>query len=396
MARPSPDALWSPAEHEGLAGEPWSRGRARDTIAAICRDAEDAFDADRLWPAHPLDYDVSRDELKTVYLGAAGMAWALEHLTLTGLHEPARDWPGVAGRLAAGAETLPPSLLVGCTGILLAAWLLDNPSPAIADLLAEAVAANVGNETNELLWGSPGTMFAAAAMLERTGEERFAALWRKSAAQLLDMRDPDGCLTQELYGKTSRYFGAGHGFAGNAHALLQRPELLDDAAAFAASAARVVVDQAIGDGETANWPPNAGGPLEVQPGAIRVQWCHGAPGIVTAFATGEPANNELTRTLVAGGELTWRAGPLRKGAGLCHGTAGNALAFLALQHRTGDELWLERARAFAMHAAAQVERSRASHGRGRYTLWTGDLGVAILIQRCLDGGWRGFPTLDAW
>jgi hypothetical protein len=32
----------------------------------------------------------------------------------------------------------------------------------------------------------------------------------------------------------------------------------------------------------------------------------------------------------AGGELTWRAGPLAKGANLCHGTAGNGYAFLAL------------------------------------------------------------------
>ena len=35
------------------------------------------------------------------------------------------------------------------------------------------------------------------------------------------------------------------------------------------------------------------------------------------------------------------AGPLRKGAGLCHGTAGNGCAFLALHARTGDERWLD-------------------------------------------------------
>ena len=117
---------------------------------------------------------------------------------------------------------------------------------------------------------------------------------------------------------------------------------------------------------------------------------------MTALAGADPGNEELTEILAAGGELTWRAGPLRKGAGLCHGTAGNAFAFLALLHRTGEEIWLERARAFAMHAAAQVEQTRAEHGRGRYTLWTGDIGAALLLDRCLDGGERGFPTLDAW
>jgi hypothetical protein len=88
---------------------------------------------------------------------------------------------------------------------------------------------------------------------------------------------------------------------------------------------------------------------------------------------------------LCGGELTWLAGPLRKGPGLCHGTAGNGYAFLALLARTGDERWLERARAFAMHAAAQVERTRNEHGHGRYTLWTGDLGAALFLADCVEG-----------
>jgi hypothetical protein len=43
-----------------------------------------------------------------------------------------------------------------------------------------------------------------------------------------------------------------------------------------------------------------------------------------------------------------------------------------------------------MHAARQVESSRGEHGRGRYTLWTGDLGTALYLADCVDG--RGqFP-----
>ena len=99
-----------------------------------------------------------------------------------------------------------------------------------------------------------------------------------------------------------------------------------------------------------------------------------------------PNDDEHERLLLAGGELTWRAGPLAKGANLCHGTAGNGYAFLALFERTGDELWLERARAFAMHALDQVARARAQHGRGRYTLWTGDAGTALYLADCVAGG----------
>ena len=58
----------------------------------------------------------------------------------------------------------------------------------------------------------------------------------------------------------------------------------------------------------------------------------------------------------------------------------------ALLARTGDERWLSRARTFSMHAAGQVERSRSHHGRGHYTLWTGDLGTALYLADCIDGG----------
>jgi DUF1680 family protein len=77
---------------------------------------------------------------------------------------------------------------------------------------------------------------------------------------------------------------------------------------------------------------------------------------------------------------------LRKGANLCHGTAGNGYAFLALLETTGDERWLARARRFAMHAVRQVEQSRRHEGRGRHTLWTGDLGTALYLADCVDGG----------
>jgi hypothetical protein len=46
-----------------------------------------------------------------------------------------------------------------------------------------------------------------------------------------------------------------------------------------------------------------------------------------------------------------------------------------------------------MHAAEQVEQARAEHGRGRHTLWTGDLGAALYLQDCIAGS-TGFPTLD--
>jgi len=97
--------------------------------------------------------------------------------------------------------------------------------------------------------------------------------------------------------------------------------------------------------------------------------------------------------LVKAGTTIWNAGPLAKGPGLCHGTAGNGYAFLKLYRRTGDALWLERARSFAMHAIAQQARMRQEYGRGRHTLWTGDPGVAVYLWHCITGDDR-MPGLD--
>ena len=147
---------------------------------------------------------------------------------------------------------------------------------------------------------------------------------------------------------------------------------------------------AVREGEQANWPPRAFGPLADNRDGVRTQWCHGAPGMVTSLCA-LPCDDELDALLLAGGELTWAAGPLRKGASLCHGTAGNGFALLKLFTRTGDEAWLERARRFAMHSAAQVDAA----GAGRFSLWTGDLGTAVYLQSCLAGT-SDLPALDRW
>ncbi|MGH2997538.1 MAG: lanthionine synthetase C family protein, partial [Gaiellaceae bacterium] len=75
--------------------------------------------------------------------------------------------------------------------------------------------------------------------------------------------------------------------------------------------------------------------------------------------------------------------------------AGNGYAFLKLLRRTGDERWLDRARAFAMHAIGQVDRARSAHGHGHYSLWTGDIGVALYLSSCLRED-DGVPTIDVW
>jgi hypothetical protein len=364
--------LFRPSEHEPLAGDEWDEQAVQDAIATIVTDAEAAFDGKR-WPFHPAD-EVD-DMPTTLYMGAAGVIWALHALgsrgwedVAVGLVDRYRDAPDFGERAVAG------SYLAGECGIAVVAYRLTGDT-GLADRVHELVLGNRDSETNELLWGTPGSLLAAEAMLAWTGEPRWDEAWRVCAERVLGARDADGLWTQQLYGRAARLLGVGHGFAGNVRALANRQavEGVDD----------VLARHALRDGDLANWSPTT----EHEPERIRVQWCHGAPGIVAALGD----SMDLTLAL-AGGELTWRAGPLAKGPGLCHGTAGNAYAFLVLHRRTGDELWLDRARAFAMHAIEQVERERSQLGRGRYSLFTGDLGVALFLRDLLDGNDR-FPTM---
>ena len=150
----------------------------------------------------------------------------------------------------------------------------------------------------------------------------------------------------------------------------------------------VLARTAVVEDGLANWPTAEGRGLVGPDDVIRVQWCGGAPGMVISAA--DYLEEEL---LLAAAELAWRAGPHGpdKGPCICHGTAGNGYAFLKAFARTGDERWLERARRFAVHALGQVKRRE----RGRYSLFTGDLGVAVYAADCLDGR-SAYPIVDSW
>jgi hypothetical protein len=117
--------------------------------------------------------------------------------------------------------------------------------------------------------------------------------------------------------------------------------------------------------------------------------------MVAALADLPQQSREFDQLLREGGEFTWRAGPLAKGSNLCHGTGGNGYAFLKLHRRLGDPIWLERARFFAMAAMRQCQEARRQLGRGRYALWTGDLGLAVYLVDCIRGEPR-FPTIDVF
>jgi lantibiotic modifying enzyme len=213
-------------------------------------------------------------------------------------------------------------------------------------------------------------------MGEWTGEGRWNEAARESAIALRERRGDDGLWRQD---DDYRGLTTLHGVAGNTLALLR----FEPDAAAAGESAAVLSRHAFREDGLANWP---GSPRPQLPrprdGRICVQWCTGAPGVLGG--AWEYLDEDL---LLAGAELVWRAGAHRdeKGHGLCHGTSGNGFALLKAFARTQDELWLERARRFAVHALAQAN--------SRYSLFTGDVGTALFAAACLDADAR-FPILD--
>ena len=395
--------------HEPLSGAPWSDTAARAGIAALVADALAHFDASTLWPSHPRDVEPGEPALPlaSMYHGAAGAIWSLRHLERAGLATVDIDFgPCTDGLLAhqrrysAAAEMPAPSYPLGDSGVLLLQWAHAR-SAAVADELFALVTANLRNPTQEFLWGSPGTMLAALHVLEATGEARWLALFREAAAVLYEQMhlapglDDTWVWTQDLYGEKRVLLGAGHGFAGNVFPFVRGAKWLDDSLvdAVESRALKTLGAAAVRENGAANWEPMFDHVAAGKPSKLLMHDCHGAPGIVCRLAgCRSPA---LRALVLEGAEAVWRAGPLNKGQGLCHGTAGNGYALLKAYAMTSDAVWLDRARAFAMHALGQCDTQAALHGQRWYTLWTGDFGVALLLAGCLTGN-AAYPTLDVF
>jgi lanthionine synthetase-like protein len=398
--------LFTPERHEPLTDQHFTEADAREAIERIAARAAAELDpADGRWPLDAEDRE-SEDEppASAVYHGAAGIAWALGELADGGYCEPIVDRALVDALEAKIAAEPDPvgyaanGVWFGPAGVLAAAehrW----PDSARRDRLFVLARASLDDPALDIMFGHPGYMALAAQLHVRTGEERWAEVWREGADRLFEEWRQDEALgawywLQRFGEREAPYLGAAHGLVGNLNVLLHGEELLsaDRRAQVERRAVETLTRLAVVEDGRANWPTGVGKSL-VEKGRVRVQWCHGAAGVVATLAKIAPENDEWGELLLAGGRLVWDAGAIRDAAGLCHGTAGNAYALLALWERTRDEEWLERARAFAQHAALQAEDRARRLGRGRHSLFTGDEGVAICLAACLEAVGR-FPVAE--
>ncbi len=380
--------LFDAGRHHQLDAESWTTSAARRAIDDFIRDAERDFRGPALWPIHPIDRSPERaTTLKTLYYGAAGMIWSLSELGA----EPT----GAADILALArsearreASRLNPD---GLSSFLMAeagfALLQAKFGAGSVDLYSTLEAALEAHPTG-IVWGRAGALLAARFARALGDHASLEDLIARGASTLRDARDANGLWTTELNGHRDQMLSALHGYCANMGTLLRvapDPSLID-------SARTVLSAHAVRGAEGVNWPLTAGPSTRAPDLPLLLQFCNGPPGVIVMLGglLGDDFDNEF---LLAAGELIWRAGPPTKLPSLCHGAPGSGYAFLRLFETTGDALWLERARAFAMHAVRANGRCIREHGQRKYSLWTGDAGLALYLRACLDAD-PAFPTLD--
>lgn len=412
-------ALFDPDRHEQLDRDHhWDEEKVIHWLQNWGQDAlRQAQSGVPVFPVHPDDaQDLSSTQPTSLYCGALGVWLALERLMNAQLI-PVQDTSTVYPTLHQLYTAQPdsgenvPSWFLG-ESALLTQWCLQHKAPeSLQNQLRDCIKKNLTNPTQEILWGAPGTFLAALFMWEATAEKS----WRTLCEQHLEVlwqhwewHSAHGAWlwTQELYGKTRIFMGAGHGWASNIYALWRAEPLLNDSQynQLRERTLGALKTQALSHADTLtqthagaiNWPP-----LADQDTNLLMQWCHGAPGVICALQRADLP--ELDAWLYKGGLSILEAGPLKKGPSLCHGTAGNGYALLYLHQRLRSKLpahlpplpWLRHARQFAMHALKQSEAQYATHGDWRYSLWTGDAGLACFLLDCLQE--RGhLPGIEAF
>lgn len=342
------------------------------------------------------------DAPTSLYEGASGVLWAVSQVSasygesaaidlVTTAEEIFADYAKFEAKAFSGKfENFEASYFLGHSGQLnVLQRLIPNRYHEFQRSIIHLAKLNITNPTLEILWGGPGSILPVVNNLEDASESGsdinelhsvFIRQLEYLRSQLTFAMEYDCQFwTQDLYGQLRWLTGAGHGFVGNVYPFLRGQAFLADTDRQWLHELTVdtVIKTATVSDQLANWQKG----LDMQPssdGYFLLQWCHGAPGIILAVNDIPYGySTEFDSVLLKAGETIWQAGPLKKGLGLCHGTDGNGYAFLKLFQRTGDQLWLDRARAFAMHGIEQ--------NQNRPGAWVGDSILPLYLLACQYG-----------
>lgn len=390
--------LYNPDRHYAFEAEAWSAKRASAFIQSIVDKTCAAYSEKTFWPPHELDRssETEVDAFSTMYVGVEGVAWGLSYLASKIKMPLNLDVVRIYDACLARPTEPSDSYFFGESGLRLALQMA-RPSTDNRAALERSLDRLALAQTGEMMAGAQGAIIAWQMLWECERNHEVAAKIRALIDKTLESWTIDEAsglrVWQQQFGKHAVYVGAAHGAVGNIFSLLRASDhlLAGEHQEIQSRAMEFLKKSAVQDATGANWPA-------ILPNGDRdylLHWCHGAPGVLMQLALHLPRgiDREFDELLLKAGELVWRAGGLKKGGSLCHGTAGSGAAMLKLFERTGDELWLRRARAFAMAAFRQIENDEVKYGQLRYSLWTGDIGAAIFAEACINERFD-VPMLD--
>ncbi|KAF5922624.1 hypothetical protein HPG69_017998 [Diceros bicornis minor] len=226
---------------------------------------------------------------------------------------------------------------------------------------------------NEMLYGRMGYIYALLFVNKNFGVEKIPQSHIQQICETVLTSGENLARKRNFTAKTplmyewyqEYYVGAAHGLAGIYYFLMQ-PSLQVSHGKLH-SLVKPSVDYVCQlKFPSGNYPPCVDDTRD-----LLVHWCHGSPGVIymliQAYKEGmsvevsfaslpmalcPPApqvfrEEQYLNDAYQCADLIWQHGLLKKGYGLCHGTAGNAYAFLALFNLTQDVKYLYRACKFA-------------------------------------------------
>jgi len=250
---------------------------------------------------------------------------------------------------------------------------------------------------DELLYGRVGYLYSILFVKKHLGEETVnKSLVRdiisavlQSGQELSKRSKVKSPLMYEWHDKA--YLGAAHGLSGIMYMLLQVREHLteDELNNLLKPSIDFLLSLQFSSG---NFPSSLGNETD-----RLVHWCHGAPGAIHMFGLAYQVfdDSKYLKSAEELGNVIWERGLLKKGYGICHGTAGNAYGFLMLYRLTRDKKHLYRALKFAEWCFNYGKHGCRIPDRP-LSLFEGMAGTVYFMVDLMDPKNSAFPAFQLW
>ncbi|KAM8928402.1 lanC-like protein 2 [Lycaon pictus] len=250
---------------------------------------------------------------------------------------------------------------------------------------------------DELLYGRAGYLYALLYLNTEIGpgtvcesaiKEVVCAIIESGKTLSREERKAERCpLLYQWHRK--QYVGAAHGMAGIYYMLMQPAAKVDQETL--TEMVKPSIDYVRHKRfRSGNYPSSLSNETD-----RLVHWCHGAPGVIHMLMQAYKVFKEekYLKDAMECSDVIWQRGLLRKGYGICHGTAGNGYSFLSLYHLTQDKKYLYRACKFAEWCLEYGAHGCRIPDRP-YSLFEGMAGAIHFLSDILAPETSRFPAFE--